>query len=292
MLGRHPWAIPAAIAGYALRGPIRAGAAAAGAGVDAIAGAAGIGAAPVAAGLVVGGFGAYGMGSEYMHRREEGQTGGQAAGGMLLDMVNPIGAGMADYRERRAHGQGALRAAAGATYDTLIPAPLRWGAEALGRRMSGEPSEAQQRQNEQEQAGALRQRGYISPRDWAIQHGYSEKQYDESGIRSDDWKRYVAERESAGRPTGSIRTEMAQQAAPARPDPVVQQLHDSRAALERTLRELPTWIKQGQVEAARQHEQQLKLDVSGQVTPSPEFALKMQYQVSLDLLRSVQVAVS
>jgi len=217
--------------------------------------------------------------SPYLALAAAGGAIGYGAAGMALGTDDP----------RQQAGWGAMSviggAAAGAGIGAGIGAlggPIGAGAGAIisgvaggvvgTGRMAYEAWRARRQARETEQGGEaqaqeLRGRGYLDP--------------------EEQWRR-VRAGEHIGRPAGSIRTEMEQ----ARPPAAVQQLQDWRADLQRTLKELPNWIKQGQQEAMRQQQQQLKLDVSGTVTPSPMFGVLMQYQVSLDVLRSVQVAVS
>jgi hypothetical protein len=260
MAGRHPWAaaalglggIPAAIAyGPRLLG---AGAGLLGAGADAGAAAVGLGGSiggGVFAGLgAIAGFSAYGIGSEYMRRRQAGQGVWGAGMGMAANAVTgpfgPLGA---------------------------VLAPATWGAQALGRRFAGVPSERDEARTSASHAAAMRDRGYLDP--------------------EEQWRRIRAG-ETIGRPAGSIRSEQERAAArtaarTAQTDPVLQFLSKREQDLRDLMKEIPNWFR----EAERQRQQQQpELKVSGEIGFAPEMTVKMLYQLNGQMWREFQAGVS
>lgn len=135
---------------------------------------------------------------------------------------------------------------------------------------------------ERQVRGAMRNVGYLDGRSWALEHGYTEKQFDETGLSQADSRRWRADRAAIGRPSGGVAGRAA--------DPVLTTMRNAQSQLQRFIENLPNLMKQSMVEA--QQQQRAQLDMNVKIQPSAEFAAQMEYQQSLAMLRSVQLAVS
>lgn len=134
----------------------------------------------------------------------------------------------------------------------------------------------------------LRQRGYLSARGWALQHGYTEAQFDRTGLRGGDWQAYMRDRRAAGRPAGSVLTDLQ------RRDPVAASLAAGSDWLRRqaerfSAENIRRAIVEGQIEAARQMAATTPPPARIEVGPSREFSLQMADQEGLRLWRNIQL---
>lgn len=157
---------------------------------------------------------------------------GAAVGGGAIG-YGAAGTGWAKEGGWKGAAAGAGGVLGGAAAGAIVGGPVgaAVGAAASGTvgtvRMAWDTNKAQnefrdnlrrQRENEKQLGG----RGYVTPRAWALSHGYSEKQFDDSGLSAADQARYQVELRSAGRrrqiPTAPAAPQPS--AAPFAPAPV------------------------------------------------------------------------
>jgi len=148
--------------------------------------------------------------------------------------------------------------------------------------------EQQNLQDEQARQARATAQGYVTPKAYAMQHGMSAKEFEREGLGELE-RGYFAEVHRVGRPAGGVMGTGIE-------DPVTKQMHSwqewlRQQATSYSPENIRRAIAEGQLEANRQQQARDLGTLKVQVDPSPEFAARMEYQQSLALLRSIQLAV-
>lgn len=133
-----------------------------------------------------------------------------------------------------------------------------------------------------------RSRGYTSGRSWALDHGYTEQQFDKTGLSREDSQRWMADRRAAGRPADGVRSQMEAAAN----DPVGDALRRSQAAMQRWANQLtPERIEAALRDGMAQADQQRAMRETGKLTveikPSREFAAQVESQLALKFVHAI-----